>query len=203
MIKNIIFDFGGVLIEWEPDNLYLSYFKSKKATETFYQETGIKILNREMDRGLSFDIAIKTLVDRFPHYQEPIMFWKTHWHKMLGNIITDNVELLQILERKGYNLYGLTNWSGETFPYVYYKHEFFRIFKDIVVSGREGLIKPEPDIYHLCLKRNNLQASETVFIDDNFENCLASRDLGINAIQFTDTESLKAALKELGVKLVN
>lgn len=201
-MKNIIFDFGGVLLEWNPNNFYLSYFNNdENAMNAFYKETDIYVVNREFDRGAPFDGILKELSAKFPHYQEPLLLWKNAWRKMLGKEIEGSVQILQSLHDKGYHLYGLTNWSAETFPYIYYTHDFFQLFRDIIVSGREHTIKPEREIYQLCLTRNNLNPEQSVFIDDNLENALAARESGIHGIHFINAEQLHKDLVALGIKL--
>jgi 2-haloacid dehalogenase len=201
-MQNIIFDFGGVLLEWNPDNVYLEYFNNDKhVMNVFYEKTQIKILNKEFDRGVPFDTILNNLATKMPRYKEPILLWKQSWHKMLGDKIEGSIKILQKLHDNGYNLYGLTNWSAETFPYAYYTHDFFRLFKDIVVSGRENMIKPEPRIFELCLSRNKLIPEQSVFIDDSLENILAATEIGIQAIYFLNPAQLQESLVHLGVKL--
>lgn len=195
--KQIIFDFGGVLLDWHPDRVYRPYFRDDAAMQRFYEETQILWHNRELDRGMPFDKVLKTLTQEFPQYSTPLQLWKTSWHKMLGGPIEGSIRVLYALKRKGYRLFGLTNWAAETFPYVYYTYEFFHVFEDIVVSGREGLIKPEPEIFHLCLERNQILAADSIFIDDNADNVRVSRELGMQAIHFRDAEALKAELEAM------
>lgn len=199
--KNIIFDFGAVLIDWNPDRVYLPYFNNLEMMNQFYQETEIHIINKEMDKGASFDTMLKQLSLKFPHHDEPIKLWKTHWHKMIGGPIHDTVSILQKLHINNYSLYGLTNWSAETFPYVYYTYDFFRYFQDIVVSGREKTIKPEEEIYRICLERNNLKPEDCVFIDDNKENVESAEKLGIKGIIYTSSEQLAQSLMALNIYL--
>lgn len=196
-MKNIIFDFGGVLIDWNPDRVYRPYFGCDDDLARFYQETKILFHNCEMDRGWPYDQALAMLSTRFPHYAEPLKMWKTQWHKMIGGPIQGTVDLLWELKRAGYRLFGLTNWAAETFPFVYYTYDFFQIFEDIVVSGREGVIKPEPEIFQLCLQRNQIAASDSVFVDDNIDNIGAARSLGIHSIQFENPEQLRAAFLKI------
>jgi 2-haloacid dehalogenase len=199
--KNFIFDFGAVLIDWNPDRVYLPYFKTDEVMKKFYEETAIQILNKEIDRGVPFDVILKQLIEKFPHYHEPIKFWKTAWHKMIGDPIPGSIEILKELHEKKYPLYGLTNWSAETFPYVYYTHDFFHCFLDIVVSGRENTIKPEERVYNICLERNNLNPETCIFIDDNAKNVEVAEKLGIKGIVFSSPEQLREALLALGVEL--
>ncbi len=187
MKKHIIFDFGGVLIDWHPDRVYLPYFNNNMdAMKKFYAETNIRILNLEFDRGLPFDHGLKQLAAEFPDYHEPIHLWKTHWHKMIGGTIDGSIKILHALHQQNYLLYGLTNWSAETFPYVYYHYDFFKCFKDIVVSGREKAIKPESKIYEILLQRNNLEAEHCILIDDSIDNISAAKSLGIHGICFSN-----------------
>ena len=201
-MKNIIFDFGGVLLEWSADNFYLPYFDNCLRTmQEFYDETGIQILNKEIDKGVPFDIILKELVEKFPHYNEPIMMWKKAWSKMIGNKIDGSIKILHTLHKNNYKLYGLTNWSAETFPYVYYTYNFFHLFEDIVVSGREKTIKPELEIYNICLDRNGIKPEESIFIDDNLENVIAAQKIGIHGIHFVNSEQLATSLVNAGVTL--
>lgn len=201
-MENIIFDFDGVLIDWNPDYVYLEYFNNdKNKLQEFYNTTQIKHHNKELDRGIPYDKVLNELAAQHPQHAEAIKLWKPRWHKMLGKPIEGSVTILHKLHDNGYSLYGLTNWAAETFPYAYYSHEFFHIFKDIVVSGRENTIKPENKIYEICLSRNNLNAHECIFIDDSLDNVIAARNLGITAIHFTDPENLQTDLINLGVKI--
>jgi 2-haloacid dehalogenase len=201
-MKNIIFDFGGVLLEWSADNFYLPYFNyDQNKMQRFYAETEIQTINKQIDKGLPFDIALKELASNFPEYAEPIFLWKNAWNKMIGQKIEGSIKILHQLHEQGYQLYGLTNWSAETFPFVYYTYPFFHLFKDIVVSGREKMIKPDAEIYQLCLERNALNAEESVFIDDNLENVIAFQQFGGKGIHFKNAEQLHSDLLKLGVTL--
>jgi 2-haloacid dehalogenase len=200
-MTNVVFDFGGVLIDWSPDRVYRPYFGSDEAMQRFYDETQILILNREMDRGMPYDQALALLAQKHPRYAEAARLWKTRWHKMIGGEIKGSVELLYRLKNAGYRLFGLTNWAAETFPFAYYSYEFFQEFEDIIVSGREGVIKPEPAIFELCLERNRIKAHESVFIDDNRENVDAAVALGFRGIHFQNPVQLEAALRQLQLRI--
>ncbi len=202
-VSNIIFDFGGVLLDWHPDRVYRPYFSDEVALQKFYTETQIMHHNRELDRGQPFDTILKQLAQQYPHYSEPLKLWKNSWHKMLGGQIEGTVRILEELKASNYRLFGLTNWAAETFPYVFYSHEFFQHFEDIVVSGRVGMIKPEPEIFNLCLTRNHIQAEQSVFIDDNAENVQIAKHLGMKAIHFRDPQQLRKELLDLAIRLQN
>lgn len=198
-LKNIIFDFGGVLLEWHPNRVYQDFFKNDALVQEFYEETQIMVHNREMDRGQAFDKVLGQLILQHPHYRQALLLWKNSWHKMLGGPIQGSVDILYDLAKAGYRLFGLTNWAAETFPYVFYSYDFFQVFEDIVVSGREGFIKPEREIFDLCLSRNGINPAESVFIDDNLDNIHAAENLGLCAIQFQDAAQLRRVLKEFGL----
>ncbi len=200
-VKNIIFDFGGVLLEWHPDRVYRSYFTDEQSLQSFYSETQIMHHNRELDRGQPFDKILKELAIQHPQHSEALKLWKSAWHRMLGGAIEGTVEILHTLKKSDYRLFGLTNWAAETFPYVYYNHDFFQLFEDIVVSGREGMIKPEPEIFELCVSRNQIRAEESLFIDDNLENVEVAKQLGMHAIHFKDPEQLRQSLMSMKIRL--
>jgi len=202
-MKNIIFDLGNVLIAWDPNVIYKKYFAGDLAKmDRFYKETGIYKTNAELDRGRPFQEALTELSNKFPHYYEPIHFWKTKWLEMIGGSIEDSVKILESLYAQGYPLYALTNWAEETFfPHIRYNYEFFNYFKDIVVSGVESVIKPELEIYKILLRRNNLNPEDCIFIDDNQDNLTPAKNLGMSVIKFTSPRQLKDQLKFLGISV--
>jgi 2-haloacid dehalogenase len=198
-IKNIIFDFGGVLIQWDPDLIYDNYFKSSELKNHFYKETNIFEINKLMDKGLPFTDGLLSLVKKFPHYEEAIWHWKNRWVNMIGGDIEGSVAILKELYQRKYNLYGLTNWSYETLPYILSKYDFFSYFIDIVISGKEKYAKPEIQIYQILINRNNLTIDSCLFIDDNIHNIEAARSLGIKSILFVDPLQLESELNKLNL----
>ena len=199
MFRNIIFDFGNVLIKWDCHPVYDRHFQDLAAKEKFFVETQIQELNLEFDRGLPFTEGLTDLARKFPHYHDPIWMWKHSWVDMLGPEIAGSIEVLQELRQRGYALYGLTNWADETFIYAEENLEFLNCFVDIVVSGREKLIKPQLEIYQLLLNRNNLIATESIFIDDKLINVEAAQKIGITGIHFQSPQQLRAELEHLKV----
>lgn len=199
-MKNIIFDFGGVLVHWNPDLVYKPYFEhDEKTMQRFYDETNIFLANREMDRGRPFDEVLAELAVIHPHYQKPISCWKEKWREMIGGVVDGSVKILQILHRQGYPLYGLTNWSEETFSLVRTQYDFFNCFRDIVVSGKVKEIKPEPAIYKILLTRNQLRPEECLFIDDSPSNVETAKNLGMKGIIFKNPKQLTKELKKLSI----
>jgi len=184
---NIIFDLGCVLIDWNPDLVYKPYFDhDEKAMQRFYEETGIFLANKQMDKGKPFDEVLESLTIKYPHYEEPLLYWKIKWIDMIGGPVEGSVNILKTLNQKGYPLYGLTNWSSETLPLVIKQYDFFNHFKDIIVSGEVKHIKPEPEIYNILLNKHNLLPKKCLFIDDSLDNVKAAQELGIHTIHFKD-----------------
>lgn len=197
-IKNIIFDFGDVLLDWNPRYLYEKHFEDKNEMEYFLENICNHDWNREQDRGRSFADAVQILQEQFPQYHEQIALYNEGWNTMLHSDIPGTVEILNQLS-KTYKIYGLTNWSAEKIKHAYERFDFFKHFTGIVVSGEEKLVKPDHKIYELLTQRFNIKAAESLFIDDNLANVEAARELGIHAIQFSDPQSLREELKYFSV----
>lgn len=196
-IKNIVFDFGGVLLDWNPRYLYSSFFSDEKEMEHFLANICTSEWNAEQDRGRPFSEGIKLLQSQYPEYHEAIQLFFDKWEDMLKCELSESVKLLRELKDKDYRIWGLTNWSAETIPIAYRKHDFFKLFDGIVVSGEEKLLKPDKRIYEILLTRYMLNAEESVFIDDNFPNIKAARELGFNAILFDNISNVRNRLSEI------
>lgn len=181
IIKNIIFDFGGVLMDWNPKYLYQNVFNSEEEMDYFLDNIATLKWNAEQDRGRSFQEATEILQNQYPEFSKEIALYYSQWPVMLKGTIEENVSILRNLHGR-YQLYGLTNWSAESFPYAYKNYDFFSLFNGIVVSGEEKLIKPDERIYELLLNRYNLNASECLFIDDNYENIRTAQAMDFNTI---------------------
>lgn len=201
-VKNIIFDFGGVLMDWNQRYFYKDYFKDDEKMDFFLKNIATDAWNAEQDRGRSLQEGTEILVAKHPEWEKEIRAFYDNWTKMLKGDIPKNVEVLRKLEHTDYELFGLTNWSAETFPYALENYDFFQIFDGkIVVSGTEKLIKPDPEIWNVLLNRYNIKAEESVFIDDNAKNIEAAKKIGFITIHITPETDLEAELKKLGVKL--
>lgn len=201
-IKNIIFDFGGVLMDWNPRYFFKDYFNDDDKMEYFLTNIAQSEWNEEQDRGRSLTEGTDIQVQKFPDWEKELRAYYDNWHVMLKSDIPQNVEVLKKLSKTDYHLYGLTNWSEETFPYALEKYDFFQLFGGkIVVSGTEKLIKPDPKIWHLLLERYNIQASESVFIDDNPRNIEMAQSLGFHTIQVSSSTNLEQELIDLGLRI--
>ena len=197
-IENVIFDFGGVLVDWNPRHLYRSYFDTNEEMEHFLHTVCSDDWNIEQDRGRSLADGTRLLQEKFPEYNSLIELYYGKWEVMLKSDIPETVSLLYQLKEK-YGIYGLTNWSTETITIAYGRYAFFSDFDGIVVSAEEKLIKPDPKIYERLLHRYNLKAETCVFIDDNLRNVKAAAELGMVAIHFRNPDQLKFDLTALHI----
>lgn len=197
MIKNVVFDFGNVLIGWDPRNLYRKVFESEEEMEYFLREVCNGEWNRRQDSDRTFAEGIAELVPKFPQYEKEINIYFDRWLEMLGEEYPASAKLKKIFRAEGYRLYGLSNWSAETFPAVEERYTFMKDLDGMVISGFEGMQKPDHRFYRLLLERYNLRPEETVFFDDVLENVIAAREVGIHAFVFKSAEQAESDLKAL------
>ena len=202
-IKNVVFDFGGVLLDWNPRYFYKSIFNDDQKMEYFLQNIATSTWNAQMDKGRSFEECMKELAEQYPEYKDPIMLYRKGWETMLKGPIESGMRVLDaVMNAQKFKVYGLTNWSAETFPGTFNKYKFLQKFEGIVVSGEEQMIKPEKGIYLTLIERYNLVPEETVFMDDNIQNVETALSRGINAVQFTGTDkNLEQIAKILNIKI--
>ena len=202
-IKNVVFDFGGVLLDWNPRYFYKSIFNDDQKMEYFLQNIATSTWNAQMDKGRSFEECMKELAEQYPEYKDPIMLYRKGWETMLKGPIESGMRVLDaVMNAQKFKVYGLTNWSAETFPSTFNKYKFLQKFEGIVVSGEEQMIKPEKGIYLTLIERYNLVPEETFFMDDNIQNVETALSRGINAAQFTGTDkNLEKIAKILNIKI--
>lgn len=196
---SVIFDVGAVLVDWDPRYLFRQLLADDAAIEAFFEEVGFHAWNRSLDGGRVWSEAVADLSARFPHRGALIAAAHERWHEMLPGQIDGSVEILERLAAAGTPLYAITNFSSEKWAETRRRFGFFNVFRDIVVSGDEKLLKPEPEIYRCCLERNGLDARTCVFIDDSMPNVDGAAALGIDAILFQSPEQLEAALAQRGL----
>jgi len=200
MIRSVVFDLGGVLIDWNPRYLYRKMFGGDEAAmEHFLAHVCNSPWNLAQDAGRSWAEAIEVLSAEHPQHRPLISAYRARWDEMLNGPIAETVDILADLKSKSIPLYALTNWSSETFPIARERYEFLGWFRDIVVSGDEKLIKPDRRIYELLLSRNGLAAAESVFIDDAPKNVEGARAAGMAALHFQSPARLRADLVSAGV----
>ncbi len=198
-IKNIVFDFGGVLIDWNPRYLYRQIFDEEKDMLWFLENVCTPEWNLELDKGYPFHKAVGDLQDKFPGYKEPIKAYHEQWHEMLGGEISDSVQILNELQALDYPVYGLTNWSSETYPIAYKNYDFLKTLDGIVVSGEEKMVKPDPGLFQVLVERYSIKPEESIFIDDKAENVEGAEKLGFKGIHFTSPQDLRTSLEDIGV----
>ena len=196
-MKNIVFDFGGVLVDWNPHHLYDKYFGSREKAEWFLNNICLYSWNLQMDGGKPFAEGVAELQAEYPEWSEAIAIYHTRWIEMMNGEIEGMASVIRRLKMAGYGVYGLTNWSAETFPMVRDTYPVFQEFDGIVVSGEEHLLKPDAAIYKCLLERYALQAEESLFVDDNADNVAGARNVGMKAIQFTSAVELERELKDV------
>ena len=191
-INNIIFDLGGVLIDWNPDYVFLNEFQgNKEKMKEFYNKVCTFDWNENQDAGYPLKKATEDRIKLFPEYENLIQMYYGRWEEMLGGAIEDSVSILKkIVNNPNYRVIALTNWSAETFPIALKRYDFLHWFEGIVVSGTEKTRKPFKKIYYLTLERYNLKPANSLFIDDNKRNIIAAKEIGINTIKFSNPSQL-------------
>lgn len=195
-IETVIFDLGGVLIDWNPRYLYRKIFQSEEEIEWFLSNICTSEWNDMQDAGRSFAEATEELLAKHPGWEIPIRAWYNRWEETISGPIEGTVEILQALKGSGHRLYALTNWSAESFPIAQRKFDFLNWFHGIVVSGVEKTRKPFPEFYNILFERYAVDPGQSLFIDDNLTNIRAARDLGLHTIHFTSPEQLRGDLRD-------
>ncbi|MEL6945540.1 MAG: HAD family phosphatase, partial [Bacteroidota bacterium] len=171
MTTTIIFDFGGVLIDWNPHHLYQKIFDDEERMEYFLENICTSDWNEQQDGGRSIAEGTRLLVEQHPDWEQEIRAFYDRWEEMLNGPIQGTLDILKRLkESKQYKIYGLTNWSAETYPIAQKHYEFLSWFEGVLVSGEEKMKKPDPKFYQLLLDRFEIESSEAVFTDDNLRN---------------------------------
>lgn len=198
-VDAFVFDFGGVLIDWDPRHLYRKLFADADEMERFLREIDFTAWNVEQDRGRPFREAVADLSARFPRYAGLIAAFHHRWEESIAGAVPGTADIVRDLRTSGYSLYGLSNWSAETFELVRGKYGVFELFDAIVLSGQVRACKPEPAIFEALLDRIPHGASRCLFVDDSDANVTAARALGFQAIRFTSAPDLRRALVERGV----
>ena len=196
-INNIIFDLGGVLIDWNPDYMYKKIIQDENQRKWFLENICTSDWNEAQDGGRSIEEANELLIQSFPEYKDLILAYYTRWEEMLNGPIAGTVEIFKSLKSQNkHGIYALTNWSAETFPRALELFDFLHLFDGRVVSGEEKTRKPFKEIYDIIINRFDLIPTETLFIDDNLRNIQAAQALGIVSIHFQSPEQLRKELIE-------
>jgi len=199
-LTTVVFDLGAVLIDWDPRYVYRDLFPGDEAgMEAFLADVTSSTWNHQMDAGKPWADAIAELVASHPERRDLIEAYWSRWPDMLRGEIPGTVEVLRELREAGFTLYALTNWSAETFPVARERFAFLGWFGGIVVSGEEGLAKPDPALYRILLERYALDASTALFVDDRTENVTAAEGVGMTGVVFRSPEALRSDLVQRGL----
>jgi len=196
LITTIIFDFGGVLLDWDPHNLYRNFFDHDDQIDQFLAEIDFSAWNTQQDKGRPFSQGVAELSAAFPHYSHLIHAYRENWEESIVGPIDGSVAILRRLKNAGYFIYGLSNWSAETFPLAYKKYDFFKLFDGIIISGEVKIVKPDPAIFELLLSKLGRPANECLLIDDSPTNVTEAQKLGFKAVLFRSPEQLEDELQK-------
>ena len=196
-INSVVFDLGNVLIDWDTRYLYRKLFQTDDEVDWFLGNVCDYEWNLKHDSGQLFSKGILEKSKKHPEYSEHINAWFQHWEEMLGDPIDESVKVLSELKEKGVLLYILSNWSAETYPIAEERFDFLSWFDGKIISGEEGIVKPDLEIYKLLIKRYDLNPYQTVFIDDKEENIKSAELLGIHGIHFQNCSKLRKDLQVL------
>ena len=201
-MKTIIFDLGGVLVDWNPEYVYLNEFDgNRKKMNWFFDNICTSDWNEEQDGGKLIKTATKERIKLFPEHKKLIKMYYGRWDEMLKGEIIESVNILKKLKSKNYKLIALTNWSFETFPVAIKRFDFLKLFDGIVVSGKMKMLKPFKEIYNYTINKYELSPSECVFIDDRLSNVQGAINYGIKGIHFQSSMQLIKELKKLNIEI--
>ena len=198
-MENIIFDFGNVLVRWEPETVFLPYFGNDEARYWyFWRHVCDKTFRDRIDAGEDSQQVIREQQQRYPEFAEAIDMYMSRWEESLPGEMLGMYELVQRLKANPDNhIYGLTNWSMETFPQARQKFPILQLIDQYVVSGDVKIVKPAPGIFHILLNQFGLKAEECIFVDDNPDNVSSANVLGFHGILFHDASTLEHQLETL------
>jgi 2-haloacid dehalogenase len=195
----VVFDLGGVLVDWDPRYLFRRLLPDEAAVERFLAQVCTAEWNAAQDAGRSWADAVAEASARFPDHAELIAAYDERWPETVGGEIVGSVAVLRDLRERGIQLFSLTNWSGEKFDLTFPMFEWLSWFDGIVVSGRERIVKPDPRIFAILIDRYELDPSSTIYIDDVEANIDAARAAGMTGVLFTGPDRLRFDLRGLGL----
>lgn len=196
----VVFDLGGVLIDWDPRYLYRQLLGTDAEVEAFLDEVGFADWNHSVDAGsTTWADAVDALSAAHPRHRDLIEAYPARFAETLAGPVAGSVEVLRELHGQGVRLLALTNWSAETFPVARERFDFLGLFEDVVVSGAEQVAKPDPEIFALLVRRHGLDPARTLFVDDKQANIDAAETAGLVGLLFTDARTLRADLESAGV----
>ena len=197
-VDTVLYDLGGVLIDWSPRYLFARHFPGDEpGLDHFLTHVCPSDWNVAMDAGKPVHVAMAERVAAHPEHEGMIRRWFDEWPAMMSGPVPGAVDILREMKERGLRLYALTNWSADTFHHAQSKFDFLGWFEDIVVSGRIGMIKPDPQIFRHAIDQCGLDPARTLFIDDSAKNTAAAATLGFHVHHFTDAGTLRAHIAQL------
>ncbi len=196
MTKNIIFDFGNVLVQWHPEVVYGEFFGDEVKAWWFLRHVADMDFRQRIDAGESMEDCIREKQAQYPEYEQAVELYRSKWREMLTDEVPGMREVISELRARNYEIFGLTNWSMETFPEARAHFGILQMIDRYVVSGAEGLVKPDPRLFQVLLDRYGLKSEDCSFVDDNPDNVAAAKGMGMQGILFTNAETLR---KELAI----
>jgi 2-haloacid dehalogenase len=197
--KVVVFDLGNVLITWDRRLLYRELFDDEAELDHFLDEVYTLEQNERLDRGEGLDDFCRRLAEAHPRYEAEILALRDRWIETIGPVIEGTVEVLRDLKDAGVPCYALSNWNGDTFALVEQHHEFLTWFDGVVLSGREGITKPDPEIFHVLCRRHGFEPESAFFVDDSQTNIDVARSIGMDTELFTGPDTLRHALRGRGL----
>ena len=197
-VEGVVFDLGGVVIDWNPRHLYRKVFAEEASMERFLAEVCTGAWNGQQDAGRTLAEATAERVAAFPAFEAEIRAYYGRWREMVAGRVPGTADVMRRLHGAGYKLYALSNWSAETFPLVEDEFEEFALFDEILLSGHFGLAKPDRRFFDAALARVPIAPGKLVFTDDNAANAAAGAQVGMKGIAFRDAER---DLRALGVRV--
>ena len=198
-VDAVVFDLGNVLVPFDPRWLFRKLLRDEASIDRFFAETDFYAWNTALDAGCSFADGIAAHSRRFPHYRPLFEAFFERWIETVGEPIAESIEVLREIQQSGVRTFALTNFSAETYPLAAARFPFLADFDGAVVSGHEGVLKPDPAIYLRLVQRYSIVPERAVFIDDKLENVEAARRLGFHGIHFSDPALVRPALRVLGL----
>lgn len=195
----MVFDLGNVLIPWDRRRLFAKLIDDPAEVDHFCDHVLTMAENARLDAGLRLADLVAELSVRHPAHHEVLAAFGERWDETLGPAIDGSVAILRALLDAGHRCYALSNWNADTFAAIEDRYPFLAWFDDMVISGREGVIKPDPAIYRLLCDRHDIRPDDAIFIDDSATNVRAAVALGFDGIVFADPDQLAAELRERGL----
>ncbi|WP_293480980.1 HAD family phosphatase [Phenylobacterium sp.] len=199
MPKAVLWDFGNVIVRWNPRTLYSKIFSDPAECDRFLADVCTLAWHAPTDCGVTFADNVAALVEKHPHHEPHIRAWHERWDEMFSGAIAETEAAIHALHARGVPQYGLSNISHETLHSTLAMSPAFARLDGYVASGLEGVMKPDPAIYRLCCERFGLGPGDFLFVDDSARNVAAAAELGFDTHHFTDPAALRPALASRGL----